>query len=411
MAVASILGRRAVRSPLSGGVDARLPRSTRPRARSCTCRESEPLRLDCDQLLAPFSVAYQTYGTLNADKSNAILICHALTGDQYVASTHPVTGKPGWWETLVGPGKPIDTDRFFVICPNILGGCMGSTGPASINPKTGKPYGLDFPVITIGDMVDAQVRLHRSSRHRRAVLASSAARWAACRCWSGRRATRTACSRAVPIATAAWHSSQNIAFHEVGRQAVMADPGLARRRLLTRTARCRRTASPSRAWPRTSPTSRRRRCSASSAATCRIAPGALVLLRRRLPGRELPAPPGLDLRRPLRRQQLSLHHAGHGLLRSRGRARRRARQRLPRHQDALLRRLVHQRLALPDAREPRDRAGAQRGRRQRLVRRDRERQGPRRLPARGAGVLRHRARLPQRGRRQARGLKACRRAR
>ena len=101
----------------------------------------------------------QTYGTLNADKSNAILVCHALTGDQYVASEHPDDGKPGWWATLVGPGKPVDTDRFFVICPNILGGCMGSTGPASINPRTGKPYGLDFPVITIGDMVNAQVRL------------------------------------------------------------------------------------------------------------------------------------------------------------------------------------------------------------------------------------------------------------
>ena len=86
-------------------------------------------------------------------------MCHALTGDQHVANTHPVTGKPGWWETMVGPGKPIDTDRFFVICPNIIGGCMGSTGPASLNPETGKPYGLSFPVITIGDMVDAQVRL------------------------------------------------------------------------------------------------------------------------------------------------------------------------------------------------------------------------------------------------------------
>ena len=133
--------------------------ATAPSSDCIDIPESEPLRLDCDKLLAPVRIAYKTYGTLNADKSNAILICHALTLDQYVASEHPVTRKPGWWEAMVGPGKPIDTDRFFVICPNILGGCMGSTGPASLNPNTGRPWGLEFPVITIGDMVDAQVRL------------------------------------------------------------------------------------------------------------------------------------------------------------------------------------------------------------------------------------------------------------
>ena len=105
----------------------------------------QPLKLDCGRELAPFTVAYMTYGTLNAAKSNAVLICHALTGDQFVASDHPVTGKPGWWTTMVGPGKPIDTDRFFVICANVIGGCMGSTGPAEIDPATGKPYGLSFP--------------------------------------------------------------------------------------------------------------------------------------------------------------------------------------------------------------------------------------------------------------------------
>src|SRR5579883_426179 len=106
----------------------------------------EPLALDSGVALAPYTIAYQTYGTLNEDKSNAILVCHALTGDQYVAEPHPVTSKPGWWEMVVGPGKPIDTDRYFVICANVLGGCMGSTGPASVNPATGRPYGLDFPV-------------------------------------------------------------------------------------------------------------------------------------------------------------------------------------------------------------------------------------------------------------------------
>lgn len=185
--------------------------------------ETEGLRLDCQQVLAPFDVAYTTYGELNADKSNAILICHALTGDQYVASAHPTTGKGGWWDKLVGPGKPVDTNRFFVICPNILGGCMGSTGPASIDPKTGKPYGLNFPVITIGDMVNAQVRLidNLGIDQLFAVVGGSMGGMQVLE-WAARHGERV--FSAVPIATAAWHSPQNIAFHEVGRQAVMADP-------------------------------------------------------------------------------------------------------------------------------------------------------------------------------------------
>ena len=185
--------------------------------------DSAPLRLACQQDLAPFIIAYQTYGTLDAAKSNAILICHALTGDQHVANVHPVTGKPGWWETLVGPGKPVDTSRFFVICANILGGCMGSSGPASDNPKTGQPYGLDFPVITIGDMVEAQARLidHLGIDQLFAVIGGSMGGMQVLD-WAARYPERV--FAAVPIATAAWHSSQNIAFHEVGRQAVMADP-------------------------------------------------------------------------------------------------------------------------------------------------------------------------------------------
>src|SRR5215472_15872495 len=109
---------------------------------------AEPLRLDGGRTLSSFTVAYMTYGTLNAAKSNAVLVCHALTGDQFSASSHPVTGKPGWWDTMVGPDKPIDTRRYFVICANILGGCMGTTGPASIDPVTDKPFGLSFPLIT-----------------------------------------------------------------------------------------------------------------------------------------------------------------------------------------------------------------------------------------------------------------------
>jgi homoserine O-acetyltransferase len=182
-----------------------------------------PLELDCGQKLLPFQVAYCTYGTLNAEKSNAILVCHALTGDQYVASRNPVTGKPGWWEIMIGPGRPIDTDRYFVICANILGGCLGSTGPASINPATGKAWALDFPVITIGDMVKAQARLveHLGIERLFSVIGGSMGGMQVLE-WAARYKDRVL--TAIPIATAPWHSAQNIAFHEVGRQAVMADP-------------------------------------------------------------------------------------------------------------------------------------------------------------------------------------------
>jgi homoserine O-acetyltransferase/O-succinyltransferase len=182
-----------------------------------------PLKLDCEKTLSSFDIAFQTYGTLNADKSNAILICHALTGDQHAANVHPITGKPGWWVTMVGPGRPIDTDRFFVICSNVLGGCLGSSGPASLNPETAKPYGLDFPVITIGDMVDAQVRLidRLGISQLFAVIGGSMGGMQVLE-WAAHHGDRV--FAAVPIATAAWHSAQNIAFHEVGRQAVMADP-------------------------------------------------------------------------------------------------------------------------------------------------------------------------------------------
>jgi homoserine O-acetyltransferase len=184
---------------------------------------NDPLPLDCGGSLSPYSIAYQTYGTLNKAKSNVILVCHALTGDQHVANIHPVTGKPGWWDTMVGPGKPIDTDRYFVLCPNVLGGCMGSTGPSSINPATGKAYGPDFPVITVGDMVRAQARLldHLCIPDLLSILGGSMGGMQVLE-WAAEFKDRV--YSAVPIACAARHSSQNIAFHEVGRQAVMADP-------------------------------------------------------------------------------------------------------------------------------------------------------------------------------------------
>jgi len=183
----------------------------------------QPLKLDCGVELSPFQIAYKTYGRLNAERSNAVLICHALTGDQHVASVHPVTGKNGWWETMVGPGKPIDTERFFVICSNVVGGCLGSSGPSSTNPHTGKPYGLDFPVITIRDMVRAQAMLidHLGIDTLFAVVGGSMGGMQVLQ-WAESFPGRVFC--ALPIACATRHSAQNIAFHEVGRQAVMADP-------------------------------------------------------------------------------------------------------------------------------------------------------------------------------------------
>jgi homoserine O-acetyltransferase/O-succinyltransferase len=183
----------------------------------------EPLMLDSGTRLDHLQIAYQTYGTLDAERSNAILICHALTGDQHVCNEHPVTGKPGWWSEMVGPGKPIDTSRYFVICVNVLGGCMGTTGPASTDPQTGKPYGLGLPVITIRDMVNVQARLldHLGIETLFAVAGGSMGGMQVLQ-WVASYPDRV--FSALPIAAGARHSSQNIAFHEVGRQAVMADP-------------------------------------------------------------------------------------------------------------------------------------------------------------------------------------------
>jgi homoserine O-acetyltransferase len=174
-------------------------------------------------VLPELTIAYETYGKLNANATNAILVCHALTGDQYLASAHPVTGKAGWWTRLVGPGKPVDPEHWFVICANVLGGCMGSTGPSSIDPRSGQPFAMNFPVITIADMVEAQARLldHLGVGTLAAVIGGSMGGMQALT-WAVNHPARV--KKVVAIATAARHSAQNIAFHEVGRQAIMADP-------------------------------------------------------------------------------------------------------------------------------------------------------------------------------------------
>jgi homoserine O-acetyltransferase len=185
---------------------------------------ADGLTLDCGRHLANLTVAYRTYGILNEAGSNAVLVCHALTGDQYVAETHPLTAKPGWWNAVVGPGRAVDTDRYFVICANVLGGCMGSTGPKSPHDeRPGEPWGMEFPAVTIPDMVRAQKRLveHLGITKLFAVIGGSmggmqALAWAAL--------YPDSVFAAVPVASAAYHSAQNIAFHEIGRQAIAADP-------------------------------------------------------------------------------------------------------------------------------------------------------------------------------------------
>jgi len=193
-----------------------------PRA-SCVAHFDTPLKFDAGVELPALQIAYNTYGELNAARSNAVLICHALTGDQHAANRNPVTGKGGWWDTMVGPGKPIDTNRYFVISSNVVGSCMGTSGPASTNPQTGKPWGLDFPMVTIRDMVRAQAMLvdHLGIDTLFAVVGGSMGGMQVLQ-WASSYPQRV--FAAVPIACATRHSAQNIAFHEVGRQAVMADP-------------------------------------------------------------------------------------------------------------------------------------------------------------------------------------------
>lgn len=189
-----------------------------------TFAEDEPMLLDSGETLGPITLAYETYGRLNQERSNAILILHALSGDAHAAGYHtPQDTKPGWWDDCIGPGKAFDTNRFFVICSNVIGGCQGSTGPSSINPATGKPYGLSFPVITIGDMVRAQRHLidHLGIDKLLAVAGGSMGGMQVLQ-WTVSYPERV--RAALPLATTARHSPMLIAFSEVGRQAIYADP-------------------------------------------------------------------------------------------------------------------------------------------------------------------------------------------
>ena len=185
--------------------------------------KDKPLKLQNGSNISNFPISYQTYGKPNKDKSNAILICHALTGDQYCASKNPVTKKDGWWEFMIGKGKAIDTDKYFIICSNIIGSCMGSWNPKSIDPETDKPYSMNFPIITIYDMVEAQNLLlqHFQIEELHAVIGGSVGGMQAL-CWSILYPQKV--KNVIPIASSYRHSPQNIAFHEVGRQAIMADP-------------------------------------------------------------------------------------------------------------------------------------------------------------------------------------------
>ena len=186
-------------------------------------RLSDELALESGEKLGPLTLAYETYGSLNADRTNAILVFHALSGDAHAAGYHEGDDSPGWWDGMIGPGKAFDTDKYFVICSNVIGGCKGSTGPSSENPQTGRPYGLDFPIITIKDMVNAQKKLIDSLGIDKLLSVAGGS-------MGGMQALQWAVSypsrllSAIPIATTARHSPQQIAFNEVGRQAIMADP-------------------------------------------------------------------------------------------------------------------------------------------------------------------------------------------
>ena len=295
-----------------------LKEANEPSSRLARFGPDTPLVMDCGVVLEHWQIAYQTYGALNADKSNAVLVCHALTGDQHVASRNPITGKGGWWTAMIGPGQ---ADRHRPLLRD-LRQCAGRlhrhdrARPRPI-PATGKPWGLDFPIVTIRDMVRAQAALiDRLGIATLFCVAGGSMGGMQVLQWAASYPERV--FSALPLATGAKHSAQNIAFHEVGRQAVMADPDW-RARALSRRGHAAVQGPVRRAHGRAY------HLSLGAGAAPQIRPqaagpgGADLLLRRRFPGRELSAPSGHQLRRALRRQFLSLCHPRHGLFRPRRR--------------------------------------------------------------------------------------------
>jgi homoserine O-acetyltransferase len=200
------------------------PSAVKANSHTVTFGADGPLRLESGAELTSVTVAYETYGKLSPARDNAVLVCHALTGDAHAAGFHgdPEREKPGWWDFFVGPGKPLDTERYFVICSNFLGSCYGTTGPTSIDPRTGAPYGLDFPFVTIRDMVEVQRRLidHLGIERLLAVTGGSMGGMQALQ-WAVSFPERVAA--VIPIAATARMSAQGIAFNEVGRQAITGD--------------------------------------------------------------------------------------------------------------------------------------------------------------------------------------------
>jgi homoserine O-acetyltransferase len=192
----------------------------------CKSVDFDELILDSGEKLSPVTIAYESYGELNEQRSNAILVLHAFSGTAHAAGVSHADGSPGWWENMIGPGKAFDTDKYFVLCSNVLGGCSGTTGPGSTSPTTGKPYGLSFPFITIADMVRLQKQLvdHLGIKRLLSIAGGSmggllALQWVV--------SYPEMCASVIPIATTHRHSAQQIAFNEVGRQAIMADPDFA----------------------------------------------------------------------------------------------------------------------------------------------------------------------------------------
>ena len=182
----------------------------------------KPLKLDCGVTISNYPLAYETYGKLNQKKDNAVMVFHALTGDQFASGKNPITNKDGWWSYVIGPNKALDTNKYFIISANVIGGCMGSYGPSSVDEKSGKKIGINFPVITINDMVNAQFNLldHFDINKLFCVTGGS---------MGGMQVLQFVANYpdkskiAIPIACSASHSAQNIAFNELGRQAIMAD--------------------------------------------------------------------------------------------------------------------------------------------------------------------------------------------